>query len=321
MGVTRDEAAPIRVPLTAEGATPHARDNRCLNCNATLEGPFCAKCGQRAIPAYPTVRELASDAFHEMSGWDGRFANTLRMLFRRPGQLTYDFLNGRRARYISPIRLYLVASVFYFLSAAASPSMSKNPSIAEIGGVRFGVFIPATDGAPATTTRDVQAARAGTLTPEQRQVALDSIEKAPALIRPVLRRSVTDPGGFQNSILRTLPRLLIALLPVFAVILALFYRGRRYPEHLYFAIHFHAFIFLALSIAQLAQITRYAPLVIGTGLLAAIWIPVYAIASLRRVYGGSLPVTMAKGAGAALLYTIVALPAMFTLLAWAATLG
>src|SRR3569833_174672 len=102
---------------------PEPRSARCLNCNTELVGPFCAQCGQRALPPYPSVRELVTDAFWELSGWDGRFAATVRALFRAPGQLTLDFLEGRRARFISPLRLYLLASLLYFLVAAAVPGV------------------------------------------------------------------------------------------------------------------------------------------------------------------------------------------------------
>src|SRR5262245_42988326 len=95
----------------------------CLNCGAELSGPFCSACGQRDIPPYPSVRELAVDAFWELSGWDGRFASTVRALVRRPGQLTLEFLEGRRARYISPLRLYLMCSLVYFVVAAAAPDV------------------------------------------------------------------------------------------------------------------------------------------------------------------------------------------------------
>ena len=52
----------------------------CLNCGAGLHGPFCGQCGQRVIPAYPTLREMAADAWHEFRGWDGRFVRTFRRL-------------------------------------------------------------------------------------------------------------------------------------------------------------------------------------------------------------------------------------------------
>jgi uncharacterized protein DUF3667 len=92
----------------------------CLNCGTPLRGPFCAGCGQRDVPPYPSVRELAIDAISEFSGWDGRLSQTLRTLIRRPGVLTREFLEGRRARYISPLRVYLTASLVYFVVAFGS---------------------------------------------------------------------------------------------------------------------------------------------------------------------------------------------------------
>src|SRR5829696_32870 len=77
---------------------PHSAS--CLNCGTPLGGEFCAACGQRDIPPYPSVRELVADAFEALAGWDGRFASTLRALVRQPGVLTREFLEGRRVRYI-----------------------------------------------------------------------------------------------------------------------------------------------------------------------------------------------------------------------------
>jgi hypothetical protein len=81
------------------------------------------------------------------------------------------------------------------------------------------------------------------LSPEDKAVALEQIERSPALVRPFLRRAVADPAGFRRGLLEALPRMFFVLLPVFAGIVALFYHGRKYPEHLYFAIHLHAFVF------------------------------------------------------------------------------
>src|SRR5687767_9678502 len=128
----------------------------CLNCGAALSGAFCAQCGQRALPPYPTTRELAGDAFQEISGWDGRFALTIRTLLRAPGKLTTEFLTGRRARYISPVRLYLVTSLAYFVIAAATPNIRPTGTLVEAGGIRIGVFTPA----PPPDARPGSAARA-----------------------------------------------------------------------------------------------------------------------------------------------------------------
>lgn len=241
-------------------------------------------------------RSWQQAALTEFSGWDGRLSSTLRALIRRPGVLTHDFLEGRRVRYISPLRLYLTASLVYFVLAASAPTVRLE------SGQTLGMRVAATrTGDNASRPQRVGAAASaslegnGALTPAEREAALKDIERAPALMQPFLRRAVADPIGFKRGILETMPRMLFVLLPLFAGIVALFYRGRRYPEHLYFAIHLHAFIFLALATTELAKFTRI-PLLAGVASFAAVlWIPIYATLAFRRVYGGSLARNVDEG--------------------------
>ena len=292
----------------------------CLNCGAPLTGAFCASCGQRDIPPYPSVRELVVDAAAEFSGWDGRLANTLRDLIRRPGLLTHEFLEGRRVRYISPIRLYLVTSLVYFLLAASAPNVRLESGQPVFEGLRVGT----------TKTKDKPVSRAErvgnaarqslenqqVLTAAERDSALKDIARAPAVMRPFLRRAVEDPGGFKRRLLETMPRMLFVLLPIFAGIVALFYRGRKYPEHLYFAIHLHAFIFLALATAALVKFTQIALLVAAAGLNVVIWIPVYATRAFRRVYGGSLSRTLMKELAIGAIYCVAAAIGFTVMIYW-----
>jgi hypothetical protein len=285
------------------------RSPTCLNCGAPLTGPFCAGCGQRDIPAYPNVRELAVDAALEFSGWDGRLASTLRALIRRPGMLTHEFLEGRRVRYISPLRLYLTASLVYFVLASAAPNVKLQ------SGENLGLRVAATvtdDNRPASGPERVAEAaseafeKQQALSPAAREATLKDIARAPALMQPFLRRAVLDPAGFKRSLLETMPRMLFALLPIFAGIVALFYRRRKYPEHLYFAIHLHAFIFLALTAAELMKFTRIPVLVAIATLIAVTWVPVYATLAFRRVYGGSLGRTLIKELAIGTIYAVTA---------------
>ena len=293
----------------------------CLNCGTPLTGPFCAGCGQRDVPPYPSVRELAVDAISEFSGWDGRLASTLRTLVRQPGVLSREFLEGRRARYISPLRVYLTASVVYFLVAAASPDVRLESGKTLFLGMRIGATTK-DDSLPLSRPERVgeSASRAletgDALSPAERAAALEDIARAPALIQPFLRRAVEDPGGFKRRILETMPRMLFVLLPIFAGILALFYRGRKYPEHLYFAIHLHAFIFLALTFSELLKFTHSAMLVSAASLITSIWIPIYATLAFRRVYGGSLARTVVKELAIGTIYAAVTAVGFVTMIYW-----
>jgi len=89
----------------------------CLNCRASLNGPYCAMCGQKVTAPRPTVHEFVHDAFHEFLHFDGKILQSVRLLFTRPGLLTSEYVEGRRVRYISPLRLYLIFSVAYFAAA------------------------------------------------------------------------------------------------------------------------------------------------------------------------------------------------------------
>jgi hypothetical protein len=293
----------------------------CLNCGAALSGSFCAACGQRDIPPYPGVRELAVDALSEFSGWDGRLASTLRALVQRPGMLTHEFLEGRRVRYISPLRLYLMTSLVYFLIAAAAPNVEQAPGKVSIAGIDVGVSTAQRKDGGTRPERVANAAsgafdKGQPLTAAERDSALKDIASAPKAMQPFLKRAVEDPAGFKRGLLETMPRTLFVLLPIFAGIVALFYHGRKFPEHLYFAIHLHAFIFLALAMTQLLKFTRVPALAAVGGVAAFIWIPVYATLAFRRVYGGSVRKTLAKELGIGAIYLFVSGIALAVMIYW-----
>jgi hypothetical protein len=288
----------------------------CLNCGAELGGPFCSSCGQRDIPPYPSVRELAVDAFWELSGWDGRFASTVRALIRRPGELTREFLEGRRARYISPLRLYLMCSLVYFLIAAAAPDVRLDDGRTIFMGLRVAGSPPVDSTAGLSRPERVGSAvdeslnKGVELSEAEKAAALEDIKRAPDFMQPFLRRSVSDPEGFKRGILQAMPRMLFALLPVFAAIVALFYRGRKYPEHLYFAIHLHAFVFLALAFNALLKFTQTPWVIAVVALPVLLSIPVYSTVAFRRAYGGTLIATLGKELAIGVLYCAVSFVAL-----------
>ena len=89
---------------------------RCENCGAEKQGLFCAVCGQndrnyrRTI--FPVIGEMLAETFET----DSRLLVTARVLFTRPGFLSEEFSRNRRARYLSPFRLYLFTSIVFFFA-------------------------------------------------------------------------------------------------------------------------------------------------------------------------------------------------------------
>jgi hypothetical protein len=285
---TSGAGAVVTAPLT---------DRRCLNCGAALHGAFCGECGQRSVPANPTVSELAGDAWQELSGYDGRILATFRGLLH-PGRLTNEYLQGRRARYLPPVRLYLIASVIYFVIAAAVPESKAS-------GIQIGVT---------QTGRD----RGAILTEQDRAEMIKGAEDAPWFTRAMIRSAAADPEGFRARIFTLMPRVFFGLLPVFAGILALFYRGRRFPVSLVFAAHAHAAAFLIFAVSAIARLTRTESVEVTVALVCMAAFATYALMALRAVFGGSWPGTVAKAVAIGFLYLLASAPAFFILLIWAA---
>lgn len=279
---------------------------RCLNCEAELSGPFCAACGQRAVPPDPTIKELAGDAWQELSGYDGRIAATLRGLLH-PGRLTIEYLRGHRATYLPPVRVYLIASLVYFVVAASAPPTPARRAGEVSGpvGIRLGLW--------STSNPD--------LTDEDRAELRKSIAEAPALLRPLLRGLVEDPEGVRARLFTTMPRVFFAMLPVFAAILALLYRGRRFPTHLVFAAHVHAFAFILLTLAEAVKFTRNDIVQAIVGVAMVVIVHAYGLRALKAVYGGGWVRTLAKASAIGLIYLIASIPAFMIILTWAAILS
>jgi len=77
-------------------------------------GPYCAACGQKAAALNPTIADFLHDLAHELLHVDGKIFRSVQLLLTRPGFLTLEQFAGRRAHYVSPIRLYLTFSIVFF---------------------------------------------------------------------------------------------------------------------------------------------------------------------------------------------------------------
>jgi hypothetical protein len=277
---------------------------RCLNCSAPLHGAFCGACGQRAVPPDPTVRELAGDAWNELTGYDGRFMATLRGVMR-PGFLTREYLNGRRRNYLPPVRVYLVVSVLYFVIAASAPDIDSDRQAANVAGpgnMRIGI----------TRTNS-----GGLLSDADRQELLKEHDTAPWYLRPMMRSVLEDPGAFRTRLFTIMPRVFFALVPVFAAIVVLFYRRHHFPTALVFALHVHVFAFVVFAFSEAAKYTYSEVFAAVVSVTALVLVVIYVLRAFRAVFGGSWPITLAKAVSIGFLYAVASLPAFIVLFVWA----
>lgn len=89
----------------------------CKNCGTPLEGWFCHSCGQNADTHHRSILHLTWEVIEGMFHLDGRLANTLPLMFFKPGKLAKDYMEGRIVRHVPPFRTFLVALLLFIFSA------------------------------------------------------------------------------------------------------------------------------------------------------------------------------------------------------------
>jgi hypothetical protein len=114
----------------ADGGARVVTDDRCRNCGTALTGRWCHACGQDSRDPLRDFGALSAEFLDTVVGWDSRLIRSLRLLLSAPGALTDEFVAGRRARYLGPLRLYLIASIAFF----ACYTLTPDPVLATIAG-------------------------------------------------------------------------------------------------------------------------------------------------------------------------------------------
>lgn len=103
------------------GAPRGKEVNRCANCGSALNGRWCSQCGQKALSDQDRrVGQLVAQFAHELLHVDGKLVRTLRALVLQPGQPSKAYLDGQRVRYLSPIGLFLLVNLLYFIAPPMS---------------------------------------------------------------------------------------------------------------------------------------------------------------------------------------------------------
>jgi uncharacterized protein DUF3667 len=247
----------------------------CRNCGAALQGRYCHACGQKAVSSEVSVHQLLHEGFHEFAHLDeSKIVQTLKLLLLKPGELTAELLRGRRARYIPPVRLYLMCSLLFFALAAWTQS-------------------------PFITI----------------QMTKDDI-KNDAEREAVQKQTVQRLEHLREQMTHNTPRAMFLLMPAFGLLSWSVYKRAQpyYVAHLYYAIHFHAFVFLMLAFKVAFGLLGTAGAAVG-GLFPLTVAP-YHYMALRRVFGGTRREVAWKGTLIAVVYIVLIVAIMFALVLW-----
>lgn len=221
----------------------------CKNCNTELIGTYCSNCGQKDSEI-KKIREFLSEFFDAFFSFDFRIFATLKYLLFKPGFLTREYWDGKKERYLSPLRLYLVVSFFTFVlmpfiaglysdSKGTLFTTSKNQEIPE-GYSEMGFW------GWKKSIEDIEIQyQNGDFTEEEYK----QLVQLPTLIKKGMDISFERRITVGSILTKYAPMAMFMLMPFFAVILyLLLYRKKNlfYAHHLIAGLHLHSFMFLHL---------------------------------------------------------------------------
>ncbi len=260
----------------------------CPNCGENLTGNFCANCGQKVKHINAPFKEVLSEAADSTFTFDSRFFRTLIPLVTKPGFLTGEYNLGRRARYVTPFKLYFFISFVLFFML----------TIIDVEIITF-------------TNTPKKQTELSSPAPDSLQVRpskppADSLGTVDKLQRKILQKLAQQEDNIKQintAVVKRLPQLLFLLMPVFALLLKLLYRrsAQFYLSHLIFSIHFHAFVFLVLIVRLLIYIVSDSKL----SAVLLVLIPIYLFLSLKRVHSESLWMRLIKSFVLLLTYFLI----------------
>jgi Protein of unknown function (DUF3667) len=254
----------------------------CLNCGTVLTGNYCIECGQRATDVNLSVQTLLVEFIESLFSLEFGFWQTFKRLVFFPGALTEEYISGRRKRYSSPVRLYIMTSLlFFFLIGFMDSDAVKVGLDNEDGGQTVYSGTEALDAVRGEFSDDD-----GSFSEAQ----LDSTLQAtfgdiPGEER--LSKLLQDPEAAKARFFTYLPRAMFLMVPLAALFFKLtYYRHKRpYLHYLVFALHLHALFYLTASVAGL--LGRIQPESVGDSLAAVLMISfaINTVRGQRRAFG------------------------------------
>jgi hypothetical protein len=305
-----------------------ASHTECGNCGSALTGPYCSHCGQHAHESARSISALFHDAWHIATHVDSRFWQTMYILLFKPGKLTKEYFADHRARYLPPVRVYLVLSVLFFGFGLATPNKVRVVSLPSGTTPIAALKKLADDGAAAAPKNEAppnSAVSTSAAPPKIKQAgdddsvivlapgvdptaAITSCDKVktsiPWLEAPLQESCRRNIGNhfetIKHAFVANIPKMMFLFVPMMAlVMLLLYWRPKRYyVEHLVFFLHNHAAVFMLLLIqsilswlaAWLAWRTFKGWVVAFIGIYT-VW---YVYRAMRAYYGQGRILTLTK---------------------------
>lgn len=264
-----------------------AQKSVCANCGQPVTEKFCEHCGQLNSDFHRPIWTLTKDVLSDAFSLDGRIARTLPKLMFAPGYVTRAYLEGKRARFVPPFRLFLLASLIFFFTLFAMGERvgwGKDLYVIPLQDGGYSVTLGTPDilgGDDAGNVSEMSAEEIRQLIIEASRIDTEMSEEQEAYLNIVVR-VVEDQRELMSGIERWAPRLSFLVLPLMAMFLTLAYAWVRRVyvyDHVITSLHFQSFAYI------LGALIMIVGLLLGGG---AAWglllLPAYLYRQLRVTY-------------------------------------
>lgn len=252
------------------------KEKNCLNCGTEVIGRFCHNCGQPNIEPKETVWQLINHFFADITHFDGKIFNSLRLVILKPGFLSRQYIHGKRMSYLNPIRMYLFVSAIFFLIFFSIVKLDNeivttgftSQEIDKMDSAQYSEFSKAMNKGLPISREEFKKRMPGqgfSFTPgnyktkkEYDSLLNSGVKKHNWFERQLVYKNIELNEKYHhsgkelmlavvNKLVHTIPQILFVLLPLFALVLKLLYIRRKefyYVDHAIFTLHFYIFIFI-----------------------------------------------------------------------------
>ena len=256
------------------------KENNCLNCGENVIDRFCHKCGQENVEVKESFGHLIMHFIEDLTHFDGKFWKTLKLLLFKPAKLTQLYMDGQRANYIHPIRMYLFISTIFFLFIFSGEQVNKPEMIKPLPAIalpnpvlpnsvvskkanpkkenRLNLHIGG-DSITYQTILDYDSA----------QLKLPTAKKDSWFESSLVKKSIElnnkfkdDKFKFGEALMEQFQhyfsRMLYISLPMFALFLWVLYRRNKnhyFVDHLIFSLHIYCAFFIILFVLKLFNLS------------------------------------------------------------------
>ena len=235
----------------------------CFNCATKLEGPWCHECGQLGEDYHRSAFHLIGETLEGLFHADGRLAKTLPRLLLRPAALTRDYLAGKRAPQVPPLRVFLVVLLIVFVVGGLTSH--GNGNIIDIKS----------DHKQASDDPDLKNFHVSVGTPWDDQMS--------AWVRTHVAAAIAHPDQLTAGMAAWAHDFAFLALPISGFLLSMIFLFRRrfvLFDHLVFSMH-------SLSFQGLLFVTALTgKALVGDAAMNLLWLsPVHLFVHMRGVYG------------------------------------